>query len=159
MSVIINGVKKVNDLDKQWVNITLNVTGDECKFTTVQPWKGSSPILEGAELEAWCNSRENSDKIHILKAMYRGADCYNGTIEEWNEWIADGCKNAEVTKEVFHPEIEAKEAVYKQKVMIERVEAEDAVYETRVVSEAVEARDEVLDEDGNVIEEAVEAAA
>ena len=70
--VTVNAVKDI-DGDKQWVFITLTVDSDTCRYTSVQPWNTSGPVLEGEDLEAFCNGREDIYKVEIMKGLYPGA--------------------------------------------------------------------------------------
>ena len=105
MAIIINSVKEANiKIDFQWVHITVNADGDDCKFIYIAPKE-----LENDDLQTYVDNKEDFYKREILRNMYLGADCYDeplviyGTDEEisggWLKWIADGCKNAEVKGE------------------------------------------------------------
>ena len=65
--------------------------------------------------------------------MYPTADCYDGSLEDWEKWIAAGCKNAEITETRVTPAVPAQDAVMgtRQK-MVER-EVEEEVSKTEVV--------------------------
>ena len=97
-------VNNIRDIDgtKQWVHITLEVDGDEVKYTTVQPWNTNTPVLEGADLEAFCNGREDTYKLEILKSMYPNAryqDTEGDTeLDKFTNWIAAGHTNAAYCK-------------------------------------------------------------
>jgi len=92
-------VNAVRDIDgtKQWVFITLTVDGDECRYTTVQPWNTNTPVLSGQDLEDFCNVNEDRYQVEILKGMYPGAiyqDSVGDTdLEKFTQWIADGHTN------------------------------------------------------------------
>jgi len=94
--VTVNAVKDI-DGTKQWVLITLTVDGDECRYTTVQPWNTSGPVLSGQDLEDFCNDREDWFAVNILKSMYPGAryqDSAGDTdLEKFEQWITDGHTN------------------------------------------------------------------
>ena len=132
----INKVIPIND-ELQAANVTITKGSDSFQYTM------NTPILEDDALQEYCDSVEYKHLNNILYQVYDRKIQFSSE-EEWDEWIADGCIIPEITKEVSHPEIEAKDAVYKQDVLVAGVEAQDAVYETRVVSEAVEARDAVM---------------
>ena len=103
----------------------------------------NTPILEGDALQAYCNAREFKSLNNILYQVYDRKVQFPSE-GEWDEWIDGGCIIPEITKEVSHPAIEAKDAVYKQVVLVAGVEAQDAVYETRIVTAGVEAKDAVM---------------
>ena len=146
MSVMIDKIVKPEG--KAYQNIWISVGSDKILHSAPSD-------LDGEDLQTYVDDREDDYKIVVYQYMYPKADCYNGSLKEWDEWIDNGCKNPEITKEVSHPEIEAKDAVYKQDVLVEGVEAQDAVYETRVETPAIPARDAVYET--RLVSEAIEA--
>ena len=117
------------------------------QFTTddeLWPYEASCSVFESDdELQAYMDSNKERWICRILYRIYDKKIRFS-TEEEWDEWIADGCIIPEITKEVSHPEIEAKDAVYKQDILVAGVEAQDAVYETKIVTAGVEAKDAVM---------------
>ena len=97
MAVTVNGFKDI-DGAKQWVFITLTVDGDSCRYTTVQPWNTSGPVLTGQDLADYCNGREDWFALNILKQMYPGARYQDSTgdtdLEKFTAWISAGHTNA-----------------------------------------------------------------
>ena len=95
--VTVNAVKDI-DGDKQWVFITLTVDSDTCRYTSVQPWNTSGPVLEGEDLEAFCNGREDTYQVEILKGMYPNAryqdSAGDSELEKFTAWITAGHTNA-----------------------------------------------------------------
>ncbi len=63
--------------------------------------------------------------------MYKEAECYEGSLDDWEDWVSAGCKNAEVSQEI--PAIAKKDAVYEDVVLEPAVEAKDAVMGERQV--------------------------
>ena len=66
----------------QYAEIEVTADGDSCRMVI------STPTLEGAALQAYCDARESEYKLAVLKAMYPEA-----YIEDW---ILDGHTNPAV---------------------------------------------------------------
>ena len=132
----IDKITEIND-ELQLLDVTITKGGDSYEY------KMNTPILEGDALQAYCNAREFKSLNNILYQVYDRKVQFPSE-GEWDEWIDGGCIIPEITKEVSHPAIEAKDAVYKQVVLVAGVEAQDAVYETRIVTAGVEAKDAVM---------------
>ena len=90
MAIIINKTSSVDDY-LNWIYITVNVDGDDCKFTHTAP-----SDLSGDDLQSYVDGREDFYKRELLRNMYEGADDYNSSLEDFEAWISAGCKNAEV---------------------------------------------------------------
>ena len=108
MTVQVIATKPVDDT-KQWVMVSLTVDGDECRYTTVQPWNTTQPVLSGQDLADYANSREDWLTLNILKQMYPGARYaeFEGDteLEKFQAWVTAGHTNAEyVEEEVTIPE-------------------------------------------------------
>ena len=109
MAVTLNNTKDI-DGTKQWINITLTVDGDTVAYTSVQPWNTNTPVLTGSDLQAFCNNREATYQVEILKGMYPNARYQDNEgdteLAKFTAWIAAGHTNAEYTKgdEVTIPE-------------------------------------------------------
>jgi hypothetical protein len=121
MSITINNTKPVNGSDSnQWIEITVNADGDDCKLTHTAP-----KDLSGDDLQAYVDGREDFYKTEILRNMYKGADAYDKSLEDFESWISDGCKNAEVSEtRVTVNAVTAKDAVMgeRQKTTTKEVE-------------------------------------
>jgi len=127
MAITINKTEAVGDGSQNWIYITVNADGDDCKFTHTAP-----KDLSGDALQAYVDGREDFYKRELLRNMYEGADAYNSSLEDFEAWVSAGAKNAEVSKEI--PAVEAKDAVYedvevspageRQKVVVTEVEEE-----------------------------------
>ena len=61
----------------QYVEIEVTADGDSCRMVI------STPTLEGATLQAYCDAREGDYKLALLNAMYPGAYLGDETFEEW----------------------------------------------------------------------------
>ena len=110
-----------------WVEVEID--GDKCIFPHSAP-----ADLDGDDLQAHVDGREDFYKRELLRNIYPTADCYDGSLNDWDAWIAGGCKNAAITEErVTQPAVEAQDAVMgtRQK-MVER-EVEEEVSKTEVV--------------------------
>ena len=93
----------------------------------------NTPILEGDELQAHCDANEFKWLNNILYQVY-GRNIQFSSLEDWDEWIAAGCKLEEITEErITQAAVEAADAVMgtRQK-MVER-EVEEEVSKTDVV--------------------------
>ena len=91
------------DSEKQLVHVTISHGGDSYKYDM------NTPVLEGDDLQAHCDAREFKSLNNILYQVYDRNIQFEDE-DKWDEWIADGCKIAEVSKEI--PAVEAKDAVY-----------------------------------------------
>ena len=120
----IDKITAIND-ELQLVNVTISHGGDQYKYDM------NTPVLEGDALQAHCDAREFKSLNNILYQVYDRNIQFEDE-DKWDEWIADGCKIAEVSKEI--PAVEAKDAVYedvevspageRQKVVVTEVEEE-----------------------------------
>ena len=91
MAITINSTRQPEGKSYQHIFITVNVDGDDCKFTHSAP-----SDLSGDDLQSYVDSREDFYKVEILRNMYGGADAYDKSLEDFEKWVSDGCKNAEV---------------------------------------------------------------
>ena len=120
----IDKVTAIND-ELQLVNVTISHGSDSYKYDM------NTPVLEGDALQAHCDAEEQKHLNNILYQVYDRNIQFEDE-DKWDEWIADGCKIAEVSKEI--PAVEAKDAVYedvevspageRQKVVVTEVEEE-----------------------------------
>ena len=126
MAVIVDGVKKYKNRQQSF--ITLTVDGDECKLQPKVP-----AGLSGQTLQDHVNANERSYKNIILKHMYPESagtpkNIYYGSLEGFEQWIADGVKIPAVLDEEENeitPETVAEKVEWKgthPKVMITREE-------------------------------------
>jgi hypothetical protein len=113
MTITINNTRPIigGDDSQKWIEISVNVDGDDCKFTHVAP-----ADLSGDDLQTYVDHREDFYKKEVLRNMYLGADTYNDPLEDFEEWIAAGCKNAEVKGE----DLEGNEYVITPEKVIEK---------------------------------------
>ena len=94
MAITINKTVPTGDGERNWIYITVNVDGDDCKFEHTAP-----KDLSGDDLQSYVDGREDFYKRELLRNMYGGADCYDSSLEDFESWVSDGCKNAEVKVE------------------------------------------------------------
>tara|TARA_R100000501_G_C2568291_1_gene76160 strand:+ start:243 stop:599 length:357 start_codon:yes stop_codon:yes gene_type:complete len=117
MAITIQETKPVGDGSQNWIYITVNVDGDDCKFTHIAPID-----LSGDDLQAYVDGREDFYKRELLRNMYVGADAYDSSLEDFEAWVSAGCKNAEVKGEDF----EGNEYVITPETVIEKTEWVDS---------------------------------
>ena len=91
MAITINKTEAVGDGSQNWIYITVNADGGDCKFTHTAP-----SDLSGDDLQSYVDGREDFYKRELLRNMYPDADVYNSSLEDFEAWISAGCKNAEV---------------------------------------------------------------
>jgi len=127
MALTITDTKQVGGKDYQIVTVKVAADGDNCLFTH------SVPKLEGDDLQAYVNGREDFYKRELLRNMYEGADCYDGSLEDWEAWIAGGAKNAEITETRVTPAQPAVDAVMGERQVIVESEVEEEVSKTEIV--------------------------
>ena len=77
------------DSEKQLVHVTITHGSDSYKYDM------NTPVLEGDALQAHCDSVEFKHLNNILYQVY-DRNIQFSSEEEWDEWIDDGCKIAEV---------------------------------------------------------------
>ena len=107
-----------------WVEVEAD--GDKCIFPHSAP-----ADLEGDDLQAYVDGREDFYKREVLRNMYPTADCYDADLETFEAWIANGAKNAEISEERVTPAIEAADAVMGERQ--KTVEGEEEVTTTEIV--------------------------
>ena len=91
MAITINKTSPVGDVSQNWIYITVKVNGSDCKFEHTAP-----SDLSGDDLQSYVDNKEDFYKREILRNMYKGADCYDSSLEDFELWVSTGCKNAEV---------------------------------------------------------------
>ena len=127
MALTITDTKQVGGKDYQIVTVKVAADGDNCLFTH------SVPKLEGDDLQAYVDSREDWYKRELLRNMYEGADCYDADLETFEAWIAGGAKNAEQTKTTVTPAQPAVDAVLGERQVVVDSEVEEEVSKTEIV--------------------------
>jgi hypothetical protein len=125
MAITINKRSAIDD-DKQWIYITVNADGDDCKFTHVAP-----KDLSGDALQAYVDGREDFYKKELLRNMYDKADCYNSSLEDFEAWVSAGAKNSVVTTKA----VSAKDAVTSERQKTTTKSVEEEVSTTEIVKE------------------------
>ena len=86
--IIIKTRNNVGNAGLQYVEIEVTADGDSCRMVI------STPTLEGATLQAYCDARESEYKLAVLKAMY--PDAYFEENETFEAWIVAGHTNPAV---------------------------------------------------------------
>jgi hypothetical protein len=99
----INKTTPVDDAT-QLVSVTITHGSDSYGY------EANTPVLEGDELQAYCDANEFKWLNNILYQVY-GRNIQFQTLEEWNEWIAAGCKLEEITETIVTPAVPAQDAV------------------------------------------------
>ena len=91
--------------------MTVSVLGENYKYVYTAP-----KDLSGDALQSYLDGRENFYKKKVLRNLYPSADVYNSSLEDFEAWIADGCKNVEVKGE----DMEGNEYVITPETVIEK---------------------------------------
>ena len=91
MAIKIDKIVKPDGLSFQNVWIEVTVGDDKCKYLYSAPSN-----LSGDELQSYLDSKEDYLKRDILRNMYGGSDAYDKSLKDFESWVSDGCKNAEV---------------------------------------------------------------
>ena len=126
MAITINKTVPVNgDSSQNWIYMVVTADGDDCKFTHVVP-----SDLEGDDLQSYVDSREDFYKREILRNMYKGADAYDKSLEDFESWVSDGAKNVIVT-----PAVKASDAVMGERQKTKTVDVEEEISNTEIVKE------------------------
>ena len=73
-------------------------------------YDANTPILEGDELQAHCDANEFKWLNNILYQVY-GRNIQFSSLEDWDKWIAAGCKLEEITETIVTPAQPAVDAV------------------------------------------------
>ena len=84
----IDKITAIND-ELQLVHVTISHGSDKYKYDM------NTPVLEGDALQAHCDAEEYRHLNNILYQLYDRNIQFSNE-EEWDEWIDDGCKIAEV---------------------------------------------------------------
>ena len=137
MAITINRTTKPTGKTFQNVWVEVEADGDKCIFPHSAP-----ADLEGDDLQAYVDGREGFYRRELLRNMYPSADCYNSSLEDWDKWIAAGCKNAEITKTIVTPAQPAVDAVMGERQ--KTVESSEEVTTT-----------EIVEQDGKMVQKSV----
>ena len=95
-------------------------------------YDANTPKLEGDELQAHCDANEFKWLNNILYQVY-GRNIQFGSLEDWDEWIAAGCKLEEITETTVTPAQPAVDAVVGERQVIVESEEESEVSTTEIV--------------------------
>jgi len=127
MAITLNSTTPLDETQK-WVSVQVEADGDKCNFNHVAP-----ADLEGDDLQAFVDGKEDFYQRELLRNMYPSADCYNSGLEDWDAWIAAGCKNAEITKTTVTPAQPAVDAVMGERQVVVESEVDEEVSTTEIV--------------------------
>ena len=121
-------INKTTPIDntRQLVSMTITHGSDSYGF------EASTPVLEGDELQAHCDANEFKWLNNILYQVY-GRNIQFPTLEEWDEWIAAGCKLEEITETTVTPAQPAVDAVMGERQVVVESEVEEEVSTTEIV--------------------------
>ena len=127
MAITLNSTTPLDETQK-WASVQVEADGDKCNFNHVVP-----ADLEGDDLQAYVDGREDFYRRELLRNMYPSADCYNSGLKEWDKWIAAGCKNAEITEErIVQYAFPAVDALIGTRQVVVESEVEEEVSKTEV---------------------------
>ena len=133
--MVINKVTAI-DSEKQLVNVTITKGDDSYKYQM------NTPVLEGDALQAHCDAEEYKHLNNILYQVY-DRNIQFSSEEEWDEWIADGCK----IPEVKGVDADGEEIVIKAEEVIEKkawVDSEPPVDQASLIAD-LQAKVEALE--------------
>jgi len=133
--------------------ITINSTRENERNQTVyfsidydgaKSWHGDIP--KDADPQEWFDENEDLIKTQILRKQYREADVPQledkTALESFEAWIANGAKNAEITKTITTPAQPAVDAVMGERQ--KTVESSEEVTTT-----------EIVEQDGKMVQKSV----
>jgi len=95
-------------------------------------YDANTPVLEGDELQAHCDANEFKWLNNILYQVY-GRNIQFGSLEDWDEWIAAGCKLEEITETTVTPAQPAVDAVMGERQVVVESEVDEEVSTTEIV--------------------------
>ena len=96
-------------------------------------YDANTPKLEGDELQAHCDANEFKWLNNILYQVY-GRNIQFDSLEDWDEWIAAGCKLEELTEErITQAAVVAVDAVMGERQVVVESEVEEEVSTTEIV--------------------------
>ena len=136
----IDKITAIND-ELQLVHVTISHGSDSYKYDM------NTPVLEGDALQVHCDAEEQKHLNNILYQVY-DRNIQFSSEADWDEWVSDGCKIAEVSQEI--PAVVQKDAVYEDVETEPAIEAKDAVMGERQkeTSKEVEKSNLVIVEEG-----------
>ena len=124
--------------------ITINSTRENERNQTVyfsidydgaKSWHGDIP--KDADPQEWFDENEDLIKTQILRKQYREADVPQledkTALESFEAWIANGAKNAEITKTITTPAQPAVDAVMGERQVVVESEVDEEVSTTEIV--------------------------
>ena len=83
MSIVINSIINIDETI-QLCRVTITYHDKDYEYSL------NSPVLFGTELQTWLDIKEQRCLVSILKQMYPDHPNIQ-TLEEMEQWIADGC--------------------------------------------------------------------
>ena len=122
----IDKITAIND-ELQLVNVTISKGDDSYKYQM------NTPVLEGDDLQAHCDSVEFKHLNNILYQVYDRNIQFEDE-DKWDEWIDDGCKIAEVKG----TDADGEEIVIKAEEVIEKkawVDSEPPVDQASLIAQ------------------------
>ena len=126
MAITINSTRE--NEDDQTVFFSIDYDGDK-------KWHGDIP--KDADPQEWFDANEDFVKLRILRTQYRGADVPQledkTALESFEAWIANGAKNAEITKTITTPAQPAVDAVMGERQVVVESEVDEEVSTTEIV--------------------------
>jgi hypothetical protein len=121
----INNTTPIDDAT-QLVSVTITHGSDSYAY------EANTPKLEGDELQAHCDANEFKWLNNILYQVY-GRNIQFGSLEDWDEWIAAGCKLEEISETTVTPAQPAVDAVMGERQVIVESEVDEEVSTTEIV--------------------------
>jgi len=138
MAITINSTRE--NEDDQTVFFSIDYDG-------AKSWHGDIP--KDADPQEFLDAKEDTLKVEILRKQYREADVPQledkTPLESFEAWIANGCKNAELTETIITPAQPAVDAVMGERQVV--VSSEEETTE--------EKKEIVEDENGRFVEKTV----
>ena len=121
-------IKKTIPIDDTMQRVLVTITHGSDSYG----FDANTPVMEGDELQAHCDANEFKWLNNILYQVY-GRNIQFGSLEDWDEWIAAGCKLEEITETTVTPAQPAVDAVMGERQ--KTVEGEEEVTTTEIVEE------------------------
>ncbi len=121
-------INKTTPIDDTMQLVAVTITHGDDSYA----YEANTPVLEGDELQAHCDANEFKWLNNILYQVY-GRNIQFPTLEEWDEWIAAGCKLEELTKTIVTPAQPAVDAVMGERQVVVSSEEESEVSTTKIV--------------------------
>jgi len=121
-------INKTTPIDDTMQLVSVTITHGDDSYG----YDANTPVLEGDELQAHCDANEFKWLNNILYQVY-GRNIQFPTLEEWDEWIAAGCKLEEITETTVTPAQPAVDAVMGERQVVVESEVEEEVSTTEIV--------------------------